>query len=203
MFRLTDGGAGDLRGALGQDDAHDDALVLDPLAHFRALQERHPERVGAAGAKPPQRAPQVRVPADLELVAPAAEDGVAGLDLEQRGGAAGAAEVARRHVADVVDEVGAAGAGREGQPQLAQRVRRWVVVLRGGPLDAVEEALDARGAVAELVALLGREVAAPVADLEVALQARDARQRPGEVVAHRDQLGEPGRHVVEGAIAIR
>lgn len=122
----------DVGGALGEDDAQLDPFVRDALAHLGAFQERHLERVAAALLQFAEELLQVGVPADAEAVVPAAEDGVARLQLEV--GFFGVAAVAAgRDVADVVGEVGVQRADFEGHVEGSKGACGWAVVLRCGP----------------------------------------------------------------------
>lgn len=57
-----------------------------------------------------------------------------------------------------------------------------------------------RAAVLEPVPLLGREVAAPVADLDVALQQADVQERMRVLVTHADILYRSSGNGVEGPV---
>lgn len=196
----------DVPRAFGQDDAHLHLGVADAFAHARALEERHLEHVAAAAfgrlEAAPQEVAQVGVPADAEAVFPPAEDGVPWLELEVGLlAAAAAAEARRAHVADVVGEVRVQGAGAQGHVEGAQR-RGWrAVVLRRGPLHAVEVAAELRALVCEPVPLLARQVPAPLRDFNVPLQERGVDERSGELVPHAGGLeGTGGDGVVVGAV---
>ena len=170
----------DVRGAFGQDDAEIDQRVGDALGHFGAFEEGHGESVGGAAVgevDEAQHGGQIVVPAEAELVFPAAEDRVAGFELEVgfAGGEFGwRGPVARGgDVANVVGEVGVNGAGAERVAEFAERddgeIAAAVEVL-GRPGYAGEGFGEDGAGVVQDVAFFGREVVAPVGDFQVAFE---------------------------------
>lgn len=130
---------------------------------------------------------EIGVPADAETVFPPSEDGVARFEFEQGFGplfGGGGAEARGGDVADVVCEIWVHAARLQGNLELPQRRGGRVVILRRGPLDAVEIFFQIGTLVGEPVAFLDREVAAPVRDFDVALQVRGIDERFCEFVAH-------------------
>lgn len=187
-----------LLGTLGKDDAELDLLVLDALGLLRTLEEGNIQNK-AAGGGPAEEVLSVRVPADGEGVFPAAKERVSGLDLEQ-GLALVAAESRGRDVADDVGVVGVGAADAQGKLELLEGRGGALVVLGLLPLDAVEERREVGTAVVERVAVLKGDVAAPVADLDVALQAGDVGHGLVELEADRDGLVGSRRLLVEGPV---
>lgn len=107
--------------------------------------------------------PKIRVPPNAKTVFPSAENWIPGFELKVRFFPA-TAEARGAHVADVICEVGVHGTGFQGDVEGAEGGGWGVVVLRCGPLDAVEIFGEMGALVGEPVALLGCEVPAPVAD---------------------------------------
>ncbi len=143
---------------------------------------------------------KIGVPADAETVFPSAEDGISGFEFEV-GFSLVAPEARRTHVADVVGEIGVQAADLQRHVQIAEGRCRGLVVLRRGPLHAVEVVFEVRALVREPVAFFGRKVAAPVADFDVALQQRGVDDGFGELVAHAGGFeGAGGDEVVVGAV---
>ena len=185
--RLVEGLVADVVGALGQDDAHDDLVVLHAFGRLRALEEGHLENVGVGGGALAEEAGEVVVPADAEAVVPAAENGETRAQL-QRGVAARlpGAVAAGRDVADVVREVGVDGARLQREGEFADCGRGQLLEAADGPFDAGELVHEVGAVVAQPVALLGCQVAAPVRHFEITLQQRRGDDGFGELVAHAD-----------------
>lgn len=169
--------------SLGEDDPDLHFLIRDPLRHLWPLEERHLQYIPIASLHFPQGVLEVRIPSDAETVLPAPENGVPRLELEVRFLDV-APEAARRDVADVVGEVRVQGSDLQRDFQLLDRARRRVVVLRRRPRYAGELVLEVRAPVGQPVPLLGREVAAPLADLDVPLQQGGVDKRFGELVPY-------------------
>lgn len=171
----------DLLGSLRKEDADSHLAVLDALGLLGALDEGNIDDVLARGDRA-DKVLGVRVPSNGEGVLPAAKDGVAGLGLEEC--LTAAAPVAGcRDVANSVSVVGRHAAGPQGEPQLLEGVGVGVEVLRLRPLDPAELGREVGAAVEERVALLKGNVAAPVADLNVALELRHVNNGLGELEA--------------------
>lgn len=190
------GESGHVLGPLGQDHADLDLLVLDALGLLRALEEGHVQDI-AARRRLAQKVLGVRVPANGKGKLPPAKQGVAGLDLEQ-GLALVGAEVRRRDVANDVRVVGVAAADAEREAHLAQDVPRGQAEVL--VLDAAEEVRQVGAALDPRVALLKGDVAAPVADLDVALQLGHVVHGPVELEADLHGLDGPGSLLVKGAV---
>lgn len=162
--------------------------ITDPFAHLRPFEKGHLEYVPAlrCGAQLAQEGYEIGVPADAETVFPAAEDGIPRFEF-QHGFlvlAAAGAEARCGDVADVVCEIRIHAPCLQGNLQLPESRGGRVVILRRGPLHAVEVLLELGALVGEPVPLLGREVAAPVRDFDVALQVRGVDEGFGEFVPH-------------------
>jgi hypothetical protein len=192
----------DVGRALGEDDAEVHAAVGDALAGSGALEEGHLEGVRLAGGQLAQVSGQSGVPADAEAVLPGTEDGVAGLQLEQRLLVA-RAELGRGNVANVVSEVRVDRARVQVHVQALQCERGGVHVRLLLPLDAREMVLEASALVDQPVSLLGSQVAAPVRHLDVALQECRVGDGLGELVAHAHGLLCASGHVVVEPIGER
>lgn len=177
-----------------QDDPHLHFPVADALAHLRALEEGDLQHVSALGvAQLAEERLEIGVPPDAETVLPAAENGIPRFQLQQ-GFLPAAAEARGGDVADVVGEVRVQTPDLQGYLQLPQRGGGWVVILRRGPLHAAEVLPQAGAEVGEPVAFLGREVAAPVRDFDVALEAGGVDERFREFVPHARFLPRSCRH---------
>jgi hypothetical protein len=72
---------------LGQNNAHDNTLILNTFRHLRALDQRDLQdvRIGVDTGSKTQERGEVIVPTDTKAVVPATEDGVAGLQLQVGG----------------------------------------------------------------------------------------------------------------------
>jgi len=196
----------------GQNNANNNALVLDTLGNLRALEERHLKNVRVGTLDLAQKPPQVVVPAHFEAVIPATENRVARLQLQVGGGPAVAGAVfAGRHVADVVGEVRVDGAGLQRVCDLAHGGGRCLLVAGECPLYTRELVGQLRAVVAQPVSLLSGQVAAPVRDFHIALQEMGGDHGVGKLVADADRVlgagGYLGRLVrsigIGGALALR
>jgi hypothetical protein len=201
--RITNNGHGGLElhvgSALGEDDAEVDASVRDAFIGARALEEGDPERIGIASRELAQVCGQLGVPAHAEAVLPLTEDGVSGLQFKQRLLVAGT-ELGGGDVANVVGEVRIHGTGAQEEAEALEREGGRVHVGLLLPLDTREVVLEASALVDQPVALLGGQVAAPVRNLEVALQQGGVGEGLGELVAHAYGLLCAGWHV--GVLAV-
>ena len=201
--RVADDGHGglelDVGSALGEDDAEVDASVRDAFIGAGALEEGDPERIGVASGELAQVSGQLGVPADAEAVLPLAKYRVSGLQLKQCFLVA-RAELGGGDVANVVGEVRVHGTGAQEEAEAPERRGGWVHVRLLLPLDTREVVFEAGALVDKPVALLGGQVAAPVRNLEVALQQGGVGDGLGELVAHAYGLLCAGWHV--GVLAV-
>lgn len=173
----------DICSALREDDTEVDATVRDALGRTRSLEERHLESVSLASGQLAQVAGQIGVPANAEAVLPLTEYWVSRLQFEQSLFLA-VAELGCGNVADVVSEVWVHGAGVQRELQLLEREGGWVHVRLLLPLYTREVVLQPCALVDQPVSLLISQVAAPVRDLDVALQECRVGDRLGELIAH-------------------
>lgn len=201
--------------AFGQDHTSDNALVLDALVLARTLEERHlqDELLGLA-LDSVENSLEVGVPASLEAVVPATVQRVSGLQLEVCLAVVGP-EARSRNVSDVVNEVGVNRSNAEREAHFLQSGRRRVEVVCLLVGNTTEVVLELRSTVGKPVTLLGCDIAAPVADLNVPLQKCGMCDRFGVLVAYADLLlgacrklavrtiGESGSLLLRVFLAIR
>ena len=188
----------DVLGSLGQDHPNHSSLILDSLSLLGSLEDRDVKDKGTTG-RLAKEVLGIGVPADGEGILPAAEDGVPGLDLQQ-GLPLVAAEPRCRNVADHIRVVRVHTANPKGKLHLLQRMRDGVIVPRLGVLDSVELARQVGSPVFQVITFLKGDVASPVADLNVPLQARNMDHRLVELESHLDMLGGSGRLLVKRSI---
>lgn len=172
--------------------------VLHALDLLRAFQERHVEHI-STGLSPSQRALRVHVPANRKGVLPPAKHGIPRPRVENDLPPA-ALHIGSRHVANLIRVVQVRAPRTQREPQLLERPASGVHELRLLPLDPAELAREVRAAVPQVVALLERDVAAPVADLDVALKRRDVQHGLRELEAGARRRAGAGGLLVEGPV---
>ena len=161
------------RCTLWQDDAQDELLVLDTLSLLGTLHERNLENIGVASLELPQIVLEVGVPSHSERVLPASKYRVSWLQLEQTlSGTVDRTEARRADISNVIDKVRVQAPNLDGVVKLLEGGRGWVVVLLLLPSNTGELLLQIGSSVLEPVTLLGRNVASPMTDLDVALYKR-------------------------------
>lgn len=186
-------------GSFGENDAELDVLIRHSFRLFWPFEERHVEDVTVARLEPSQKLLDVGVPANAEGVVPSAEDGVPRLDGQERL-ALVAPEPRGRDVANHVSVVRRQTPHPQREGELCDGRRRRAVVCLRDPLHPRELLGEVRGAVVQGVSILERNVAAPVADLDIAFQAGDVDQWLGELVPDRHRLHRTRWELGEGAI---
>lgn len=187
-----------LLGSLRKENLNSHVCVFHALGLLRALQERHIEHVSSR-LRPPQGPLCIRVPANGKGVLPPAEYGVPRPRIKHDLALAGP-YVGGRHVADGVGVVDVRAAYAQWEPQALEGVRGGVHELRLLPFDPAKLVREIRTAVAQVIALLERDVAPPVADLDVALESGDVQDGLGELEADRDRGAGSGGLLVEGPV---
>jgi len=189
-----------LHRTLWQNHTSDNALVLNTLILFRALDERHFENeLLALALDSVKNSLQVGVPASLEAVVPATVERVSGLELKVGLTLVGP-EARGRDISNVVNKVcvNRANGQREAHFLECGRGRVEVVSLLVG--DTAEVVLQLGRAVGEPVALFSRDVTTPVADLNISLKKGAMCERLGELVAHADLLLSACGKLAVGAV---
>lgn len=132
---------------LGQNDPRNNLLVLNTLSLLWSFQEWHLQNKALSTLLCPScEILQLSVPADLEVVVPASENGISGLQLEVRFPSAGS-ESRSRDITNVIDKVCIQASCHERELQLLQRARWRVVVAALLVRNPREVVLQTRGTV--------------------------------------------------------
>lgn len=134
----------------GEQNTNNNVLILNAFRRLGALDEWHLEDIGIGiGHCSAQEQEEIIVPTDLEAIVPATKNGKPRAEFQMRitVGFSGT-ELARRDVADIVDEVGISRTGLEWILELAECRRGQSLVAADRPLHARELVCQLRSVVA-------------------------------------------------------
>jgi len=128
---------------------------------------------------------QRSIPPNTKFIIPCTENRISRPDLKIRLHQV-SSKTTRRYIADVVGEVWIGGANFEGHGDPFHRRIRRFVIGRTLPFDARELLFQCRTTVGEPVAFFGGEIAAPMADFDIAFEESCVWDGASEFVADGD-----------------
>lgn len=142
--------------------------VLNTLGLLGTLKEGNLENIATSGSLA-EKVRSIRVPSNGEGIVPATKKGISRLKLEQCLALA-ASELGCRNVANDIGEVRVNSAHLERHSELLQSSRGRIIEGRLRILDSIERRRQVGTTMVQSVSFLKRNIASPMADLDIAFQ---------------------------------